>query len=91
MAETLVKGDSRKTLIESGGDGTSKSSVGTTVKNMGEKSGEPHLKSYLEVEWTLIYDENEGNLILILTKSESACTVFFCVCVAYFNILILAV
>ena len=36
---------------------------------MGEKSGEPHLKSYLDVEWTLIYDEEKGNL-LILAKSE---------------------
>ena len=65
----MVKGDSRKTLLESGGDGISKSSVGTTTKTLGEKSGEPRQKSYPDVEWTLIYDEEEGNL-LILAKSE---------------------
>ena len=47
-----------------------KSNVGTTVKNMGEKSGEPRQKSYPDVDWTLIYDEEEGNLLLILAKSE---------------------
>ena len=37
---------------------------------MGEKSGEPRQKSYPDVDWTLIYDEEEGNLLLILAKTE---------------------
>ena len=44
-------------MIESGDDGTS-------------KIGEPRLKSYSHVEWTLIYSEEEGDLLLILAKSE---------------------
>ena len=53
----MQKPESRKTLIESGGDGTS-------------KTREPRLKSYPHVEWTLIYSEEEGDLLLILAKSE---------------------
>ena len=70
LTKSMVKGDSRKTVFESGGDGTLKSSVGTTTKTLGQKSGEPRQKSYPGVEWTLIYDEEEGNLLLILAKNE---------------------
>ena len=69
-SDTMMKADSRKTFIESGGDDTSKSFVGNTPKTLGEKSGEPRLKSYPHVEWTLIYTEEEGDLLLILAKSE---------------------
>ena len=46
------------------------SSVGTIIKTLGEKSEEPHQKSYPNVEWTLIYDEKEGKLLLILAKND---------------------
>ena len=69
-SKTMVKGESRRTLIESGGDVTSKSTVGTTMKNFRDKSGEPRLKSSPLVEWALIYTEEEGDLLLILAKSE---------------------
>ena len=59
----MPKLDSRKTFIESGGDGTS--------NTLGEKSsGEPRLKSYPHDEWTLIYTEDEGDLLLIFAKSK---------------------
>ena len=62
-SNTMPKPDSRKTFIESGGDGTS--------NTLGEKSsGEPRLKSYPHVEWTLIYTQDEGDLLLIFAKSE---------------------
>ena len=66
----MVKGDSRRTFIESGGDGTSKSSVGTTMKTLGEKSGEPCQKSYTDVEWALTYSEEEVDLLLNLAMFE---------------------
>ena len=66
----MIKADSRKTFIECGGDGISKTSVSNTRKTLGDKSGEPRLKNYPHVEWTLIYIEGEGDLLLILAKSE---------------------
>ena len=66
----MIKVDSCNTFIESRGDGISKSSVGNTTKTLGDKSGEPRLKSYPHVEWTLIYDKGEGDLLLIFAKSE---------------------
>ena len=69
-ADKMHKPEFRKNLIESGGDGTSKSSVGNTMKTLATKSGEPLPKSYPHVEWTLIYSEEEGDLFLIFAKSE---------------------
>ena len=66
----MIKANSLKTFIESGGDGTSKSSIGNMTKTLDEKSGEPRLKSYSHVECTLIYAEEEGNLLLILARSR---------------------
>ena len=40
------------------------------MKTFTEKIGESLLKSYPNVEWTLIYSEEEGDLLLILAKSE---------------------
>ena len=65
----MVKGDPYKTLFESGGDATSKSTIGTTTKTLGEKSEELRQKNYTNVDWTLIYDEEEGKL-LIRAKNE---------------------
>ena len=69
-SDTMIKVDSCNTFIESRGDGISKSSVGNTTKTLGDKSGEPHLKSYPHVEWTLICTEEGGDVLLILAKSE---------------------
>ena len=66
----MIKVDSCNTFIESRGDGISKSSVGNTTKTLGDKSGEPRLKNYPHVEWTLIWTEEEGDPLLILAKSE---------------------
>ena len=66
----MVKGESQRTVIESGGDDTSKSTVATTMKTFGDESGEPRLKSYPHVEWTLICTEEEGDPLLILAKSK---------------------
>ena len=66
----MVKGESQRTVIESGGDDTSKSTVATTMKTFGDESGEPRLKSYPHVEWTLIYTEEEGNLLLVQAEFE---------------------
>ena len=44
-SDTMQKPGSHKTFIESGSDGTLKSSVGNTMKTLAEKSGEPRLKS----------------------------------------------
>ena len=40
------------------------------MKNLVEKSGEPRQKSHPDVEWRLIYNEEEGDLLLILAKFE---------------------
>ena len=69
-SDSIVKEPSRMTLIESGGDGTSKSSVGNTMKTLANKLIEPRLKSYLHFEWTLIYPQEEGGWLLVFAKSE---------------------
>ena len=66
--DSVAKEPSRRTLIESRGDGTFKSSVGNTVKTLADKPIEPHLNFH--VEWALIYTEEEGDLLLIFAKSE---------------------
>ena len=40
------------------------------MKTLTDKPIVPHLKSYLHLEWTLIYTEEEGDLLLICAKSE---------------------
>ena len=62
--DTMQKHASQKTFIESGVDGTLKSSV---EKSSGEP---PCLKSYSHVELTLIYSVEEGDLFIIFAKSE---------------------
>ena len=37
---------------------------------MADKPIEPHLKSYLNLEWTLIYTKEERNLLLVFAKSK---------------------
>ena len=69
-SNNVMKEASRRMLIESGGDGTSKSSIGNTIKTLADKPAEPLLKNYLYLEWTLIYAEEEGDLLLVFAKSE---------------------
>ena len=49
-SDSVVKEASRRTLIESGGDKTSKSSLGNTNKTLANKLGEPCPKNYLHLE-----------------------------------------
>ena len=73
-SDSFLKEKSRRTLFESGGDGTSKSSVGNTKSKQvllpEEKVNQPRLKNYTALEWSLVYVEEDGVLLLIFSKSE---------------------
>ena len=60
---------SRKTLFGSGGDDTSKSSIGNTIKLLQDKPHEPKTKNYVDLEWSLVYVEEDGVLLLVFAKS----------------------
>ena len=65
---------SRRTLFKDGGDGTSKSSVGNTeskqIMLLEDKSSEHKLKSYSNLQWSIVYIEEDGVLLLIFATSE---------------------
>ena len=64
-----LKDKARKSLFESGGEGTLKPSIGNTK---GEKSVEQKIKNYLSLEWSFSYVEEDGTLLdLIFAKIES--------------------
>ena len=73
-SKSFLKEKSRRSLFESGGDGTSKSSVGNTknkqIMLVEDKSTEHKLKNYSHVEWSLTYIEEDGVLLLIFATSE---------------------
>ena len=69
-SDSFLNDKSRRTLFESGGDGTSTSFVGNTIKTLVDKPAKPRFKNYLDLEWTLIYTKEEGDLLLIFAKSE---------------------
>ena len=52
----------------------SKSSVGNTkrkqIMHLEEKTNETRIKHYLSLEWSLVYVEADGTLLLIFVKSE---------------------
>ena len=69
-SDSFLNDKSRRTLFESGGDGTSTSFVGNTIKTLVDKPAKPRFKNYLDLEWTLIYAEEDGVLLLIFAKPE---------------------
>ena len=71
--ESNLKDKTKKSLFESGGDRMSKSSVGNTkrkqIMHLEEKTNETRIKHYLSLEWSFLYVEEDGTL-LIFAKSE---------------------
>ena len=65
--QSNLKDKERKSLFESGGEGTSKPLVGNTK---GEKSVEQKIKNYLSLEWSFVCVEEDGILLLIFAKTE---------------------
>ena len=61
---------SHRLFFESGGDGTSKSTMGNTSKILESKPMDPKVKNYVNLEWSLVYVEEDGVLFLIFAKSE---------------------
>ena len=61
---------SRRMLFESGGDGTSKSSVGNPMKMHEPMRVDPKVKNYINLEWGLVYIKEDGVLLLIFSKFE---------------------
>ena len=70
-SDSFVPDKSRRTLFESTGDGTSKSSVGHPQAKIVESiPTDPKVKNYPKLEWSLVYSEENGVLLLIFAKSE---------------------
>ena len=69
-SDSFLEDKFRRKLYESGGDGTSKSSVGNPMKLLENKPMEPKVKNYVDLEWSLLYVEEDGVLLLIFVKSE---------------------
>ena len=65
--QSNLKDKERKSLFESGGEGTLKPSVKNTTE---EKSVEKKLKNYLSLEWSFSYVEEDGTLLLIFAKTK---------------------
>ena len=55
----------RRTLFESRGDGTSKSSVGNPMKMIKSMSIDPKVKNYVKLEWSLVYSKEDVVLLLV--------------------------
>ena len=68
--DSFIPNKSRRTLFESGGDGTSKSSVGNPMKMVEPMPMDLKVKNYVKLEWSLVYAEEDGVLLLIFAKSE---------------------
>ena len=69
--DSFVSDKSRRTLFESTGDGTSKSSVGQPQEKTLESGGfDPKVKYFPKLEWSFVYSEENGVLLLIFAKSE---------------------
>ena len=69
-SDSFIPDKSRRTLFESTGDGTSKSSMGNPMKIVESIPTDPKVKNYVKVEWSLVYSEENGVLLLIFAKSE---------------------
>ena len=68
--DSFLQDKSRRTLFESSGDGTSKSSFGISMKQLKENLVESRMKNYVDLEWSLVYVEEDGVLLLIFAKFE---------------------
>ena len=69
-SDSFVPDKSRRTLFESTGDGTSKYYVGNPMKIVESIPTDPKVKNYVKLEWSLVYSEENGVLLLIFAKSE---------------------
>ena len=68
--DSFILDKSRRMLFESGGDGTSKSSVGNPMKMVESMPIDPKVKNYVKLEWSLVYSEEDGVLLRVVGKSE---------------------
>ena len=65
-SDSFVPNKSWWTLFESTSDGTSKSSVGQPHAKTLESGGfDPKVKYFPKVEWSLVFSEENGGLLLI--------------------------
>ena len=69
-SDSFLLDKSHRTLFESGGEGTSKSSVGNTNRQVDKKATEQKMKDYVDLERSLFYVEEDTVLLLIFAKSE---------------------
>ena len=70
-SDSFVPDKSWRTLFKSTGDGISKSSVGHPRAKIVESIlTNPKVKNYVKLEWSLVYSEENGVLLLIFAKSE---------------------
>ena len=69
-SDSFIPDNSRRTLFESGGDGTSKSSMDNPMKMLEPMPMDPKVKNYVKLEWSLVHGEEDGVLLLIFAKSE---------------------
>ena len=73
-SDSFVKDASRKTLIDSTGDGASKSSIAMTKNHkeryQEEKASEVKYKNYPDLKCCLSYAEEDGVLLIITAKSD---------------------
>ena len=68
LSDSFIPDKAHRNIFESGGDGTSKSSVGQPqVKTIERKT---EVKYFPKVEWSLAYSEDNGDLLLIMAKSN---------------------
>ena len=69
-SDKFLMDKSRRTLFESGGDGISKSSTCNTNRLVEEKV-EQKIKNYVDLEWSLMYVDEDGILLLIFAKVKA--------------------
>ena len=60
--DSFILDKSRRTLFESTGEGTSKSSVGNPMKMVESMPTDPKVKNYVKLKWSLVYCEENGVL-----------------------------